>query len=255
MNLSLGIVGLPNVGKSTLFNALTKQAVLAENYPFSTIDPNVGVVAVSDERLTKIALIANPSKLTPAIVEFVDIAGLVKGAANGEGLGNKFLSNIKEVSAIVHLIRGFKNSNITHVENSVNMIRDIELINTELILKDVDTVEHRIKSAKTKSKYDKDLSDQIGYMEKLLVHLNAGKLAIDFTENTTEKNLFERKSLFLLTDKSTIYLVNVEDEFANEAVIEIKKIVGDRPIISMDIKIEAELASMEEEDRKMFMVN
>src|SRR5690606_34062491 len=147
-----GIVGLPNVGKSTLFNALTKQSIPAENYPFTTIDPNYGVVAVADERLYKIAEIARPAKTTPAVVEFVDIAGLIKGAAQGEGLGNKFLSNIKEVSAIVHVVRAFSNNSITHVENSVDPIRDIELINTELILKDLETVQNRINALSAKAR-------------------------------------------------------------------------------------------------------
>ncbi len=253
MNLSLGIVGLPNVGKSTLFNALTKQAVAAENYPFCTIDPNVGVVAVADERLYKIAEIAKPAKTTAAIVEFVDIAGLVKGAASGEGLGNKFLSNIKEVSAIVHVVRAFKNDNITHVENSVDPKRDIELINTELILKDVDTVQNRINTVKRNARFDKDAAEQVEFFEKLLEHLNSGKLAQDLESPKSDTVIAERKSLFLLTDKPVIYLVNTVENQEKEAVELIKSAIGDKAIIAMDVKIESELASLDDESRAEFM--
>lgn len=253
MNLSLGIVGLPNVGKSTLFNALTKQEVLAANYPFATIDPNVGIVPVGDERLYKIADIAKPAKITPAVVEFVDIAGLVKGAASGEGLGNKFLSNIKEVSAIVHLVRVFKNANITHVENSVDATRDIELINTELILKDTETVENRINTIKRNARFDKDAADQLDHLTKLLSHLNSGFLAMDFKETVSESVAIERKSLFLLTDKPVIYLANSDDATSSEAIDAVKKVVGEKTVLALDVKTESELASMEDEDRKMFM--
>lgn len=253
MNLSLGIVGLPNVGKSTLFNALTKQNVLAANYPFATIDPNVGIVPVSDKRLLDIAEISKPAKITPAVVEFVDIAGLVKGAASGEGLGNKFLSNIKDVSAIVHLVRVFKNDNITHVENSVEPTRDIELINTELILKDSETVETRINSVKRNARFDKDSADQLDHLTKLAAHLNSGFLAIDFKENTSEVVALERKSLFLLTDKPVIYLANSNDATASDAIEAVKKVVGNKTVIAMDVKTESELASMDDDDRNMFM--
>lgn len=253
MNLSLGIVGLPNVGKSTLFNALTKQQVAAENYPFCTIDPNVGVVAVADPRLYKISDIARPAKTTPAIVEFVDIAGLVKGAAQGEGLGNKFLSNIKEVSAIVHLVRAFQNSNVTHVENSVDPKRDIELINTELILKDLDTIQVRINAIKSRARFDKDIADQLEHFEILQKHLSDGKLAVDLEKPANENVVIERRSLFLLTDKPVIYLVNVNDEAAAEATKIIRDAVGDKPIITMDVKTESDLASMDDETRTEFM--
>lgn len=253
MNLSLGIVGLPNVGKSTLFNALTKQNVLAANYPFATIDPNVGIVPVSDERLYKIAEIAKPAKITPAVVEFVDIAGLVKGAASGEGLGNKFLSNIKEVSAIVHLVRVFKNANITHVENSVDPTRDIELINTELILKDADTVENRINTIKRNARFDKDAAEQLDHLTRLAAHLNAGFLAIDFNEPVSDVVATERKSLFLLTDKPVIYLANSDDATSAEAIEAVKKVVGNKTVLALDVKTESELASMDEDEREMFM--
>jgi len=253
MNLSLGIVGLPNVGKSTLFNALTKQNVLAANYPFATIDPNVGIVPVSDERLSQIAEISKPAKITPAVVEFVDIAGLVKGAASGEGLGNKFLSNIKDVSAIVHLVRVFKNVNITHVENSVDAMRDIELINTELILKDSETVETRINSVKRNARFDKDSAEQLDHLTKLIAHLNAGLLGIDFQETVSEVVAAERKSLFLLTDKPVIYLANSDDATVQESIDAVKAAVGNKTVVAMDVKTESELASMDDEDRKMFM--
>lgn len=250
MNLSLGIVGLPNVGKSTLFNALTKQSVPAENYPFCTIDPNVGIVPVSDERVTKLAEMSKPAKVTPAVVEFVDIAGLVKGAASGEGLGNKFLSNIKEVSAIVHVVRAFENTNVTHVENSVDPIRDVELINTELIFKDVDTIEHRIKSLKARARFEPKVQKAMDHFEELKIFISTGKLAQDLEVPADELTQFERKSMFLLTDKPVIYLINATDEAAGKAVAE--KLGGKSHLI-MDIKQEYELASMNDEDRQLFM--
>lgn len=253
MNLSLGIVGLPNVGKSTLFNALTKQNVLAANYPFATIDPNVGVVAVKDPRIEAIAKIANPAKITPAVVEFVDIAGLVKGAASGEGLGNKFLSHIKEVSAIIHLVRVFKNSNITHVENTVDPKRDIELINTELILKDTETLETRINSLKKNARFNVEAAEQMDHFTRLLNFLNSGGLAIDFQEKLSDASLMERKSLFLLTDKPVIYLANSDDATASEAIEIVQSAVNDKLVLSLDVKTESELASMDEDERVMFM--
>jgi GTP-binding protein YchF len=253
MNLSLGIVGLPNVGKSTLFNALTKQSVLAANYPFATIDPNVGIVPVADERIWKISEISKPAKTIPAIVEFVDIAGLVKGAAEGQGLGNKFLSNIKEVSAIVHLVRGFENTNITHVEDSIDPKRDIELINTELILKDLETLNNRINGIKSRARFDKKLEEELSHLELLLENLNNGLLAIDIEQPKDIDLQIARKSLFLLTDKPVVYLVNVEDERSTEVIEKIKTIVGDKTIISIDVLTEADLATMDEADRKEFM--
>jgi GTP-binding protein YchF len=253
MNLSLGIVGLPNVGKSTLFNALTKQSVLAANYPFATIDPNVGVVSVADERLYKISEMVKPEKTVPAVVEFVDIAGLVKGAAEGQGLGNKFLSHIKEVTAIVHLVRGFNNANITHVENGIDPKRDIELINTELILKDLDTIKNRIAAIQSKSRFDKNLELELSHLERLNNNLNDGVLAIDVEKPTDEEILLARKSLFLLTDKPVIYLINVEDERANQAIDLIKEVVGSKNIVAMDIAQESDLSSMDEVDRTEFM--
>lgn len=253
MNLSLGIVGLPNVGKSTLFNALTKQEVLAANYPFATIDPNVGVVAVADERIWKISSMVNPNKTIPAVVEFIDIAGIVKGAAEGQGLGNKFLSHIKEVTAIVHLVRAFKDTNITHVENGIDSKRDIDLINTELILKDLETIKNRMNSVGSKSRFDKNLEAEMKHLELLSEKLNDGTLAIDVELPTDEEILSARKSLFLLTDKPVIYLVNVEDERATEAIELVKSVVGNKDVIAMDIKQESELATMDDSERSEFM--
>lgn len=253
MNLSLGIVGLPNVGKSTLFNALTKQNVLAANYPFATIDPNVGVVPVADQRLWKISEITKPAKTIPAVVEFVDIAGLVKGASEGQGLGNKFLSHIKEVSSIVHLVRAFENPGILHVETTVDPKRDIELINTELILKDLDTLNNRLNNIKSKARFDKKLELEANHLEKLISELNEGKLAVDVELPKDEDTLIARKSLFLITDKPVIYLVNVEDEKAEEAVKLVQSIVGDKLVLNMDIKQEFDLASMTDEERIEFM--
>lgn len=253
MNLSLGIVGLPNVGKSTLFNALTKQSVLAANYPFATIDPNVGVVSVADERLYKISEMVNPEKTVPAVVEFVDIAGLVKGAAEGQGLGNKFLSHIKEVTAIVHLVRGFQNTNITHVENGVDPRRDIELINTELILKDLDTIKNRVASIQSKARFDKNLELELAHLEMLTSKLNDGILALDVEKPTDEEIALARRSLFLLTDKPVIYLINVEDERSTEVVNLVKEIVGSKNVVAMDIAQESDLSSMEDSERAEFM--
>lgn len=253
MNLSLGIVGLPNVGKSTLFNALTNQNIPAENYPFCTIDPNVGIVPVADSRLYKIAEIAKPQKTIPAVVEFVDIAGLVKGAAKGEGLGNQFLANIREVNAIIHLVRAFRNPNITHVENSVDPARDIELIHTELILKDVDTVEKRIKALESKARVEKDAQKALDYVRALLEHLNSGKLANSYAASSDEECMFERAQMFLLTDKPIIFLVNTDDVDDQTLLAQIQEASNSTNVLLMDVKTESELIGMEESEKKEFM--
>jgi len=259
MNLSLGIVGLPNVGKSTLFNALTNQQVPAENYPFTTINPNSGVVAVKDARLDFLVKVASPVKTVPAVVEFVDIAGLIKGAASGEGLGNKFLANIKEVSAIVHVVRAFHNSNITHVENSINPTRDIELINTELILKDIETVQNRLSAIGSKARFDKDVQIQVDFLNELMKHLESGKLGKDYRTETLEnpdldKPVFiVRRELFLLTDKPVIYLINSIDGAESDLAKQVINAIGNNAYIVMDVKTEHELSTMTEEERDMFM--
>ena len=208
--MKLGIVGLPNVGKSTLFNSLTKAGAESANYPFCTIDPNVGIVTVPDERLQVLADIYNSEKILPAIIEFVDIAGLVKGASKGEGLGNQFLSNIREVDAIVHVVRCFEDSNIIHVEGSVNPARDIETINLELIFSDIEILERRISKVSRGAKNDKELARELDLLERLKQHLEEGKMAKNFPADDEELNLISTYNL--LTDKPVIYAANVTEE-------------------------------------------
>jgi len=253
MNLSVGIVGLPNVGKSSLFNLLTSQKVLAANYPFATIDPNVGIVTVPDERLEKIGEIAKPEKIVPAYVEFVDIAGLVRGASKGQGLGNKFLSHIKNVSIIVHLVRNFKDENITHVEHSVDPVRDIELVETELILKDIETVENRISSIKSQARFNKDLAEVMQHLQNILNTLSQGKLAQELEYPALEFIKKERQNLFLLTDKPVIYLLNTNILNNHELDSKLIKKLNNKQYIVMDVKLETELLEMNEEERLEFL--
>ena len=216
--MKLGIVGLPNVGKSTLFNALTKAGAEAANYPFCTIDPNVGVVAVPDERIRLLGEMYHSKKVTPAVIEFVDIAGLVKGASKGEGLGNQFLANIREVDAIVHVVRCFENENVIHVDGSVDPLRDIETINLELVFADLEVLERRISKVARTAKMDKEAGKEMEFLKKVREHLESGKpaslLAADGLTEDEEKWL---QTYNLLTDKPVIYAANVaEDDLAND---------------------------------------
>ncbi len=247
-NLQVGIVGLPNVGKSTLFNLLTKSQVAAQNYPFCTIDPNVGIVRVKDERLDRIAAIVKPKQIIPAVVEFVDIAGLVAGAHKGEGLGNQFLANIREVSLIVEVVRDFDNPNITHVSNKVDPVSDIETIEMELIFKDIDTVIGAINKQNKASRTDEKEKKWLDILIELKTHLEAQKLAMRFDWNKDFPA--RRKALSLLTDKKIIYLINT-----NRAVSpELSNYLKGREYLSIDLKLEEELLSLSEEERKEYIL-
>ena len=214
--MKLGIVGLPNVGKSTLFNSLTKAGALSANYPFATIDPNVGIVSVPDERIVKLGELYHTKKVTPATIEFVDIAGLVKGASKGEGLGNQFLANIREVDAIVHVVRCFEDSNVVHVDGSIDPLRDIETINLELVFSDLEILERRIAKVTKTARMDKEAAKELTFLEKVKAHLEEGQLAITLeTENEDEDAWLATYNL--LTAKPVIYAANVaEDDIADD---------------------------------------
>ncbi len=258
--MKLGIVGLPNVGKSTLFNSLTKAGAESANYPFCTIDPNVGIVPVPDERLKLLGDMYQSKKVTPAVIEFVDIAGLVKGASKGEGLGNQFLSNIREVDAIVHVVRCFEDSNVVHVDGSVNPLRDIETINLELIFSDLEILERRIAKVGKGARMDKTLAKEQGLLERLKEHLEEGKLALSFeTEDEDELGLLSAYNL--LTYKPVIFAANVaEDDLAddgagNRGVADVRGFAGENGsgVFVICAQIEQEIAELDEEEKAMFL--
>ena len=251
MSLKIGIVGLPNVGKSTLFQAITKKQVDCANYPFCTIEPNVGVVAVPDERLEALAKVSNSAKIVPAVIEFVDIAGLVKGASKGEGLGNQFLANIREVDAVAHVVRCFENKDVLHVHNAVDPKADIEVINLELIYADMATVEKRLEAVRRQLKGGKDRDAELllAALEKTLAALSAGKLAKE-TELTEDEALAMRETQ-LLTMKPMLYVLNVDEtQLASDFTLDFLKPEEQLPV---SVKIEAEIAVLPPEEAKEFM--
>ena len=253
--MKLGIVGLPNVGKSTLFNSITKAGAECANYPFCTIEPNVGVVAVPDERLDALTKMYNPQKTTHAVIEFVDIAGLVRGASKGEGLGNKFLSHIRETDAICEVVRCFEDSNVVHVDGNIDPIRDIETINLELIFADIETVNKRLDKAKKNLKADKKYQEEIDLLEKIKENLENGISARAIEFNDDEKVLV--KDMFLLTTKPILYIANVSEEQladaeTDQAVNKVREYAKKEKaeVIPLCIKVEEELSGLDDDDKK-----
>ena len=259
--MKLGIVGLPNVGKSTLFNALTKAGAESANYPFCTIDPNVGIVPVPDERLKLLGDLYKTRKVTPAIIEFVDIAGLVKGASKGEGLGNQFLANIREVDAIVHVVRCFEDANVVHVDGNISPVRDIETINLELIFSDVEILERRIAKVAKQARMDKTLAKELELIESLKAHLEDGKMARTFEVPDDEDMQAWYAGYNLLTAKSTIYAANVaEDDLANDGadnahVAAVRELAAaeNSEVFVICAQIEQEISELEDDEKAMFL--
>ena len=258
--MKLGIVGLPNVGKSTLFNSLTKAGAESANYPFCTIDPNVGVVAVPDERIQLLGKMYNSKKITPAVIEFVDIAGLVKGASKGEGLGNQFLANIREVDAVVHVVRCFDDPNVVHVDGSVDPLRDIETINLELIFADMEVMERRLANQGKAANNDKKIAKEVQMIKRLMTHLEGGNLAISFDrEDEDEDEWFN--SYNLLTAKPVIFAANVseddlsDDGASNEYVKKVREFASGNgsEVFVICAQIEQEIAELDDDEKAMFL--
>ncbi len=259
--MKLGIVGLPNVGKSTLFNSLTKAGAESANYPFCTIDPNVGIVAVPDERIRLLGEMYRSKKVTPAVIEFVDIAGLVKGASKGEGLGNQFLSNIREVDAIVHVVRCFEDENVVHVDGSVNPLRDIETINLELIFSDLEILERRIAKTSKGARMDKALGKELELLQRIKEHLEAGKLAMSFDAGDDEDHVVWFNSYNLLTAKPVIFAANVaeddlsDDGAGNGGVQAVREFAAQNgsEVFVICAQIEQEIAELDDDEKAMFL--
>lgn len=258
--MKLGIVGLPNVGKSTLFNSLTKAGAESANYPFCTIDPNIGIVTVPDERLNKLAALYDSKKITPAAIEFVDIAGLVKGASKGEGLGNQFLSNIREVDAIVHVVRCFEDTNVVHVDGNVNPLRDIETINLELVFSDIEILERRISKTSKGARNDKALAKELELLNRIKSFLEEGNLAKNFNVND-EDELELIASYNLLTYKPVIFAANVsEDDLSDDGesngyVQSVRKYASetDSEVFVICAQIEQEMSELDDEEKNLFL--